>query len=155
VGKVGKLETAVSEFVFEFEDPARQFLGRFSFGLLEVAPLQVVVPEPSGTDGLVRLEDETEEFTSLARVDILFGLYSGDQVPADLLTPLQGRTLEVRGKVARDGCVGGGSSGLAHDCSAVEAPGWAQQLSLGHAFPAKEKARVRREGVHLGRRYQS
>jgi hypothetical protein len=60
VGELGKLETAVTEFVFEFGDPAREFLGRFSFGLLEVAPLQVVVPEPSGSNGLVCLEDETE-----------------------------------------------------------------------------------------------
>ena len=121
VCNLGELESAaVAEFGLKFGDPAGQFLNGFALRLLEIPPLEVVVPKPSGTDGLVRLEDETEEFTSLARVDILFGLYSGDQVPADLLTPLQGRTLEVRGKVARDGCVGGGSSGLALDCSSVE-----------------------------------
>ena len=73
---LGELESAVAEFGLKLGGPAGQFLNGFAPRLLEIPPLEVVVPEPSGTDRLVVLQDEAEEFAALARVDVLLGLDS-------------------------------------------------------------------------------
>jgi hypothetical protein len=72
----GELGSAVAEFGLKFGDPAGQFLNQFALCLLEIPPFEVVVPEPSGTDGIVVLQDEAEEFAALAGVDVLIGLDS-------------------------------------------------------------------------------
>jgi hypothetical protein len=76
VCNLGELESAVAEFDLKFGGPARQFLNGFALRLLEIPPLEIVVPEPSGTGGLVVLQDEVEAFAALAQVNVLFGLDS-------------------------------------------------------------------------------
>jgi hypothetical protein len=105
--------------------------------MLEGAPILQVLPEPTGTGGVIKSDQVVPEFNAEILLEkSVTG--TAKEVVMYTVAATKSALVEKAGEVLRDTSIGGSGSGVLQDVDRIGTPSRATDFGLKHSFPFGE-----------------